>query len=94
MRMQDLQASVQFVCSCFVLSVVPGGAALAAAPSVPLFGSYFPSWLLSFGAAVLLTVLVRIVFVAVRLEYILQWRAIVYFSLVVGFTALIELSVF
>ncbi len=70
------------------------GAAQAAAPSVPMFGSYFPSWLLSVGAAALLTVAVRTAFVLTGLEDILRWRSILYFSLVAGFTGLIDMSIF
>jgi len=70
------------------------GTAQAAAPSVPMFGSYFPSWLLSAGAAALLTVVVRTVFVVTGLEDILRWRSVLYFSLVAGFAGIINLSVF
>ncbi|WP_084649844.1 YtcA family lipoprotein [Stappia stellulata] len=72
------------------LPALSATSAAAAAPSVPMFGSYFPSWLLSFGAAVGLTVIARILFVTVGLEDILRWRGALYLCLVAGLSALID----
>jgi hypothetical protein len=79
--------------SCLFFPLLTATSASAAAPSVPMFGSYFPSWLLSFGAAVCLTVIARVVFVTVGLEGILRWRGTLYLCLVAGLTALIDLFV-
>ncbi|WP_165814770.1 YtcA family lipoprotein [Labrenzia sp. 011] len=92
--MKERRARTRIVPAVLLLWVFSGGGAQAAAPSVPMFGSYFPSWLLSVAAAVLLTVVLRILFVATGLENILRWRGAMYLSLVAGIAALIELTVF
>ncbi|WP_199252701.1 YtcA family lipoprotein [Chachezhania sediminis] len=68
-------------------------AGYAAAPSLALFGSYFPAWLISLGAAIVLTVLIRVVFVLTRVDDILRWRVPAYFALALALTYLI-LSLF
>jgi uncharacterized membrane protein len=62
------------------------GTAHAAAPSVGMFGSFFPAWLLCLFAAVISTVVLRVVFIAVGLDDILRWRVLVYMSMTVGLT--------
>ena len=70
------------------------GRALAAAPSIPMFGSFFPAWLLCMIAGVLLTVMVRVVFVLIGLDDILRWRVPVYMSMAVGLNFLLSLILF
>ncbi|QZZ37352.1 hypothetical protein KW403_07415 [Nitratireductor kimnyeongensis] len=78
-----------------VAAIIAGTSpALAAAPSVPLFGSFFPFWLLSLFVGVVLTVLLRLVFVLIGLDDILRWRVPVYMSMALGITYLVSLLVF
>ncbi|WP_246479840.1 YtcA family lipoprotein [Kaustia mangrovi] len=67
-------------------------AAMAAAPSVPMFGSFFPAWLLCIFAGTVVTVLVRVAFVATGLDDILRWRVAVYMSMAVGLAFLFLLA--
>ena len=48
------------------------------APSVNILGSFFPAWLISIVIGVLLTVLVRQVFVAINVASYLRPAALVY----------------
>ena len=58
------------------------GCALAPlAPSVNILGSFFPAWLISILTGVVLTLLVRQVFVALKIDPILRPRGLVYSSL-------------
>lgn len=89
------QATRGVTCKIALATNMAGGTpALAAAPSVPMFGSFFPYWLLSLFAGVVLTVLLRLVFVVIGLDDILRWRVPVYMSMALGLTYLISFLVF
>lgn len=62
--------------------------ALSAAPAVGLFGSFFPSWLLSFFIGVVATIIIRVIFVVTRLDDIIPWRVPVYLSMTLAMTLL------
>ena len=64
------------------------------APSLDIFGSFFPIWMLCIGAAVLLTLLARFVLVRIRLDQELGPRVIVYPSLITLFACAIWLVFF
>jgi len=64
------------------------------APSLDVFGSFFPIWMLCIAAAVLLTLAVRFVLVRVRLDNELGPRAIIYPSMVTLFACVIWLVFF
>ena len=66
----------------------------AVAPSIAMFGSYFPFWLISLFAAIILTVVVRIVFVVIGIDDILRWRVPVYFAMALSLTCLISFFFF
>ncbi|MCT8972959.1 YtcA family lipoprotein [Microbaculum marinisediminis] len=68
--------------------------AVGAAPSIPMFGSFFPAWLLCVIGGVLLTVLLRAVFVLIGLDDILKWRVPVYMTMAVGLNFVLSLVVF
>jgi hypothetical protein len=74
------------VASIFVLA--SPGVAAAAAPSVGMFGSFFPGWLICLFAAVLTTVVLRFAFIATGVDDILRWRVLVYMSMAAGLTFL------
>jgi hypothetical protein len=59
-----------------------------------MFGSYFPAWLLSLAAAVIATVLLRVIFVWIGLDDILRWRVLTYLSLVLLIMVVISTLVF
>ncbi|MCA1298488.1 YtcA family lipoprotein [Stappia indica] len=67
---------------------------MSMAPSVPLFGSFFPSWLISLFAAVIFTVVLRGVFVVTGFDDILRWRVPMYMSMALALTYLISLLFF
>lgn len=69
-------------------------AGMTSAPSIPLFGSYFPFWLISLLAAIVLTVVVRVVLVLTGLDDILRWRVPVYFSMALSLTYVISFLFF
>ncbi|MHC5653265.1 YtcA family lipoprotein [Stappia sp. ICDLI1TA098] len=66
----------------------------AMAPSVPLFGSFFPSWLICLLIAVILTVATRVVFVITGVDDILRWRVPTYMSMTLALTFLMSLMFF
>lgn len=67
---------------------------MTSAPTIPLFGSYFPFWLISLLTAVVLTVVVRVIFVLTGLDDILRWRVPVYMSMALSLTYLISFLFF
>lgn len=64
------------------------------APSLDIFGSFFPIWMLCIGTAVLLALLVRFVLVRIGLDQEIGPRAIVYPSLVTLFACAVWLVFF
>lgn len=70
------------------------GSGSATAPSVAMFGSYFPFWLISLSAAIVLTVIVRVVLVVTRVDDILRWRVPAYMAMALSLTYLISFLVF
>ena len=65
------------------LSTLPAlaGCSVEGAPTIPLAGAYFPSWLASALVGTLGSVLVRVVFVRIGLDDVLPLRLLVYVSL-------------
>lgn len=61
--------------ACAVLVLLPG---CGLAPSVNILGSFFPAWLISIVTGVVLTVLVRQVFVATKIAPYLRPPGLVY----------------
>ena len=68
--------------------------ACGVAPSVNLLGSFFPAWLISIVVGVVLTVLARQVFLAMKVAPYLRPAAIVYPCLVLLLTFATWLVVF
>jgi hypothetical protein len=65
-------------------AIALGGCMQAQAPSIPLFGSYFPAWLACAVVGILGAVLVRVVFVFIGLDDRLPLRLLVYVCLAAG----------
>lgn len=61
---------------------------------MPMFGSFFPYWLISLFAAVLLTVALRVAFVLIGIDDILRARVLVYMSMALGLTYLLSSLLF
>jgi hypothetical protein len=66
-------------CAACAAPVLISGCRLA--PSVNILGSFFPAWLISIVTGVVLTVLVRQVFVATKIAPLLRPAGLVYPSL-------------
>lgn len=67
---------------------------LSHAPSLDVFGSFFPIWMLCIGAAVLLTLAVHLLLIRLRLAGELGPRIIIYPSMVALFACAIWLVFF
>ncbi|WP_198666004.1 YtcA family lipoprotein [Tropicimonas sp. IMCC34043] len=76
------------VAAAAIVSGLTATPAISAAPSIGMFGSFFPSWLICLFAGVIATVILRVLFVVIRLDDILQWRVPVYMSMALGLTFL------
>jgi hypothetical protein len=62
------------------------------APQIDVFGSYFPAWMVCIVVAIFLTVLVRQLLVALRIDAHLRPAGLVYLSLWVVFALSIRLA--
>lgn len=67
---------------------------LSHAPSLDVFGSFFPIWMLCIGAAVLLTLAAHFLLIRLRLAGELGPRIIIYPSMVALFACVIWLVFF
>ena len=67
---------------------------LSHSPSLDLFGSFFPIWMLCIAAAVLLTLAARFVLIRARLDGELGPRVVIYPSMVALFACAIWLAFF
>ncbi len=67
---------------------------LSHAPSLDVFGSFFPIWMLCIGAAVLLTLAVHVLLVRLQLAEEIGPRIIVYPSMIALFACTIWLVFF
>lgn len=81
--------AVMFVSGCAVATP-----SYSAAPSVAMFDSFFPSWLICLLVAVVAAVILRVVFVAIGLDDVLQARVPVYMALALGLTFLFSYMFF
>lgn len=59
-----------------------------ASPSLPLFGAFFPFWLVCTAFGVLGAVALRMVFIRLGIDEVMPWRLLVYTGLaaILGFT--------
>lgn len=53
-------------------------------PSFPLFGAYFPSWMLCLFVAIIITVLLRAVFIRLGIDDLLPFRLTAYTAIVIA----------
>lgn len=54
------------------------------APSFVVAGSFFPAWLIFIFVAILITLLIRVVFIKIGLDDVLRFRLLVYSCLALG----------
>lgn len=81
----------------FLIALVPiltANASLASAPSIGMFGSFFPSWLISLFIGIIATVVLRVALVVIGIDDILQWRVPVYMCMALGLTCVFSLLIF
>lgn len=76
------------------LSLGMGGCVAQTSPSLPLFGAYFPSWLICTTAGVIGAVLMRGVFIKLGIDEVLPWRLLVYACLAAGIGFVLALAVY
>lgn len=70
------------------------GCASAGAPSLPLFGAYFPAWLACAVAGILGAVLIRVIFIPIGIDDVLPWRLLVYVCLALAIAFAVSRFVF
>ncbi len=75
-------------------AIVLGGCAEARAPSIPLFGAYFPAWLACTTVGILGAVLIRAIFVLLGIDDRLPLRLLVYVSLAAAIAFATSLTIF
>ncbi|MGD9888180.1 MAG: YtcA family lipoprotein [Halothiobacillaceae bacterium] len=57
------------------------GCGLTSSPMVPLYGAYFPAWLLSAALGIIASILVRMVFIRLGVDEGIPLRTLVYIAL-------------
>jgi len=75
-------------------AIVLSGCVATEAPSIPLFGAYFPAWLLCATIGILGAVVVRVLFVLIGLDDRLPLRLFVYVCLAAGISFATSLAFF
>jgi len=51
------------------------------APVIVMFGSYFPSWIFYFVFAVVITILLRVLFIKIGFDDLIEYKLLFYISL-------------
>lgn len=80
--------------ACISIILLSSGCTSGQAPSVFIFGSYFPSWLMNAFAGVIGSVLIRLVFIKIGVDDILPWRLLVYTCLAISIGLALSMIVF
>lgn len=75
-------------------ALVLAGCSLQSSPALPLFGAYFPSWLICLALGVVGAVLVRAIFIPLGLDDMLPARLLVYTSLAAAIGFLAALTIY
>jgi DNA-binding XRE family transcriptional regulator len=63
-------------------------------PSFSLFGAYFPSWMMCLAIAIIVTVMLRAIFIRTGLDDILAFRLITYTAMVIAIACGLALFVY
>jgi uncharacterized membrane protein len=75
-------------------TLILGGCTEHSNPSYPLFGAYFPSWLISAVLGILAALALRAVFVRVGVDDVLPWRLPIYASMAAAIACVWTLTVY
>jgi hypothetical protein len=67
-----------------LLPVLAGCSAVARSPSISIFGSFFPVWILCAVAGVILTAIARVILIRTGIDEYLPVPALVYLCLAIG----------
>ncbi|CAH1669872.1 YtcA family lipoprotein [Chelatococcus asaccharovorans] len=70
------------------------GCTSVGAPSLPLFGAYFPAWLACAVAGILGAVVIRVIFIPIGIDDVLPWRLLVYVCLALAIAFAVSRFVF
>lgn len=65
-----------------------------AGPSFSLFGAYFPSWMLCLLIAIIITLLLRVVFIRLGIDDILPFRLTAYTAIVIAIASSLAIFVY
>jgi len=65
---------------------LPAGCHSTHAPTVDVFGSYFPAWIICVVIGLLLTMLTRLILMSLKIEEYLRPAPLVYLGITTGFT--------
>ncbi|WP_413571322.1 YtcA family lipoprotein [Brucella sp. H1_1004] len=63
-------------------------------PSFSLLGAYFPSWMLCLLVAIVITILLRVVFIRLGVDDILPFRLTAYTAIVIAIACSLALFVY
>lgn len=75
-------------------SLVLAGCRQTHSPTVDVLGSYFPAWIICIVGGLILTVIARLVFIALNLAAYLRPAPLVYLCLMIAFTMSVWLLFF
>lgn len=92
--MQSGRLSIHLAGLLAVATLGLGGCAARTSPSLPLFGAYFPSWLICATAGIIGAIVLRALFIRVGIDDLLPWRLIVYVSLAAAIGFGVALTVY
>lgn len=84
------RASALIICAL----TMAGCGTTPASPSLPLFGAFFPFWLLAMGVGVIGAIVLRVVFIRLGIDEILSWRLLVYGSVAAMIAFTLALTVY
>ncbi|WP_219760791.1 YtcA family lipoprotein [Neoroseomonas alba] len=70
------------------------GCQASLSPSVPLFGAYFPSWLICLAGGIIGAVVLRVLFIRIGLDEVLPLRLLVYACLAAAIGLLLALTLY
>jgi hypothetical protein len=88
--MRLLQTHFIFLSAAFLLA----GCHSTHSPTVDVLGSYFPAWIICIVTGLILTLIVRQLFIALKISAYLRPAGLVYIGLLVSFTLLVWLLFF
>ena len=83
-----------FAAGLAVATLALAGCQAPLSPSVPLFGAYFPSWLIFLAGGIIGAIVLRVLFVRIGLDEVLPLRLLVYVCLAAAIGLVLALTVY